>query len=450
MKVLVDLTAPVRRRDYLTTGLILALVKYAGDVVIFWFLAHWFWTPMHYVQSVWSLLTSAQGGHQGLVFALALWTLPFIWVGFTLSVRRAKNAGLSELTAIWFFVPFANYLMMAALCLSPDDRQARVADGEPSSTTERTQSRLVAATLGISAGLAIALVMVGVSVLFLRTYGVALFFLTPFAMGAVTTAVFNARFRSTASETIGVTLALFGFTAAAMTMLAIEGLVCLLMALPLAIGLGLVGALFARGSLRDRPQSLGLVSLLLFLLPVSAFVEPARGPVLHEVRSSVDVDASPTDVWQLVVAFPALPQPTDWIFTSGIAYPTQARIEGAGVGAIRYCEFSTGAFVEPITAWEPGVRLAFDVIASPPPLREWSPYRQLAPPHLDGYLQSRRGEFRLIALPDGRTRLEGSTWYELKVGPDAYWRMFSDALIRRIHLRVLNHVKVLAEASRGD
>ena len=103
--------------------------------------------------------------------------------------------------------------------------------------------------------------------------------------------------------------------------------------------------------------------------------------------------------------------------------------------------FSTGAFVEPITAWEPGCRLAFDVAASPPPLRELGLYAEVAPPHLDNYLRSRRGEFRLIVLPGNRTRLEGSTWYELEMAPEGYRQLIGDALIHRIHLRVLDHIK---------
>jgi hypothetical protein len=103
---------------------------------------------------------------------------------------------------------------------------------------------------------------------------------------------------------------------------------------------------------------------------------------------------------------------------------------------MRYCTFSTGSFVEPITRWEPGRRLSFDVTDSPAPMRELSPYRGVSPPHLDGYLRSKRGEFRLVDLGDGRTRLEGSTWYELEMAPEAYWQIFSDALIHRIHERV--------------
>lgn len=112
---------------------------------------------------------------------------------------------------------------------------------------------------------------------------------------------------------------------------------------------------------------------------------------------------------------------------------------------MRYCVFSTGAFVEPITRWEPGRRLSFHVSAQPRPLHEWSPYADIAPPHLDGYFRSRRGEFRLTPLAGGRTLLEGSTWYEMHLEPAGYWMLFGDALIGRIHRRVLEHIRVNAE-----
>jgi hypothetical protein len=114
---------------------------------------------------------------------------------------------------------------------------------------------------------------------------------------------------------------------------------------------------------------------------------------------------------------------------------------------VRYCVFPRGAFVEPITRWDPGATLAFDVTASPPPMTEWSPYRNVHPPHLDGFLRARRGEFRLVALDGGRTRLEGRTWYEIEMGPEAYWQLWSDSMIHRIHMRVLEQIKREAEGS---
>ena len=58
----------------------------------------------------------------------------------------------------------------------------------------------------------------------------------------------------------------------------------------------------------------------------------------------------------------------------------------------------------------------------------------------------RGGEFRLLALPGARTRLEGRTFYEMKVAPAAYWSLWSDAVIHAIHERVLAHIKQRAEA----
>ena len=106
---------------------------------------------------------------------------------------------------------------------------------------------------------------------------------------------------------------------------------------------------------------------------------------------------------------------------------------------MRYCEFSTGPFVEPITVWEPPNRLSFDVAKQPPSMREWSPYEVVHAPHVVGTMQSLRGEFRISALPNGRSRLQGTTWYRLKMSPDAYWTLFADEIVHVIHMRVLRH-----------
>ncbi|HXQ77825.1 MAG TPA: hypothetical protein VN797_06445, partial [Gemmatimonadaceae bacterium] len=52
-----------------------------------------------------------------------------------------------------------------------------------------------------------------------------------------------------------------------------------------------------------------------------------------------------------------------------------------------------------------------------------------------------RGEFRMIGLPNGQTRLEGHTWYSVAIYPQGYWRAASELLLHRIHRRVLDQVK---------
>lgn len=53
---------------------------------------------------------------------------------------------------------------------------------------------------------------------------------------------------------------------------------------------------------------------------------------------------------------------------------------------------------------------------------------------------------RLTALSGGRTRLAEPTGCRHRIAPAGYWRLWSDAVLYRIHTRVLNHVARLAEA----
>ncbi len=134
------------------------------------------------------------------------------------------------------------------------------------------------------------------------------------------------------------------------------------------------------------------------------------------------------------------------IFRAGIAYPTRAEIQGTGVGAVRHCMFSTGAFVEPITIWNEPSLLRFSVEQNPAPMEEWTMYEKIHPPHLEGFFVSQQGEFRLIQVSQNMTLLKGTTWYHHNLWPESYWKVWSDFVIHTIHRRVLRHIKLTAES----
>lgn len=117
---------------------------------------------------------------------------------------------------------------------------------------------------------------------------------------------------------------------------------------------------------------------------------PYTAPV-RQVTTKVEIQAPIQTIWDTVIAFPEIKVPPTGLFAIGIAYPIQARIDGCGVGAVRHCVFSTGSFVEPISAWEPPTLLAFDVAEVPPPLREISIYGAIETPHLAGHMVSKKG-----------------------------------------------------------
>ena len=295
--------------------------------------------------------------------------------------------------------------------------------------------------------------MVWISVYGFASYGAVLFFATPFAMGAASATVANARETTSRKRSVG--LAILGtlFTGLALSLVGVEGLICLAMAMPFACLLSFLGALVGWSivqSARRPRQTMAMIAVL----PLLAFGEARTAvPTMRQVTTTVEIDAPPSKVWTNVVGFSDLPPPeglAELPFELGVAYPMRAKIAGTGVGAIRRCEFSTGAFVEPIRVWDEPNRLAFDVAEQPPAMHELSFWKNVQTLHLQGYMVSHGGEFRLIALPNDRTRLEGTTHYTLDVFPEVYWTPWAEVLLHAIHHRVLLHVKHLSEGETAS
>lgn len=436
--------ARVDRRSYAAVGFGLMGLKYAIDVVVMWLIAGQFWNPLRYFSPV---LVMREGGFEVApelrtvaTIAMAIWALPFLWVGVSMSTRRAIDAGLRAPVGLLFFVPLVNLIVIAMLCTLPSRPprlDARAVEGVRS-------TRVVLAALGLTAALSVGMTVLSTFVA--AQYGAALFVGTPFALGFFVGWILN-RDQSVAwRTTIGVTTLGLLTSGAALMLFALEGLLCLAMAFPLAWVLGTMGAVLGKlvGDAGHRGAR-GLGAVLVALPALLAFETGAPSRPEREVITAIDVPAPPQAVWDSVVGWSELPADNlPWFFAAGIAYPVRARLEGRGVGAVRYCEFSTGPFVEPITAWDEPNRLAFDVRSQPPAMHEWSFWDRVDAPHLEGFMVSHRGEFRLIDLGNGRTRLEGSTWYHLDIWPQAYWAPLADALLHSIHHRVLEHVRNLS------
>ena len=286
------------------------------------------------------------------------------------------------------------------------------------------------------------LIVGGIGLLHNGLYGFAIFIVWPVLFGGLASWLF----RPTTALRAAAIGALTGMVAVcSLLAIGLEGLGCIVMTLPLAVPLSALGSCLVYLSEPSKLATRGGAAMLLLLPPASIVWDAQARPPVFEVHSAITIAAPPERVWKHVVTFSELPEPREWFFRAGLAYPKRARIEGSGAGAIRYCEFSTGPFMEPIEVWDEPRLLRFRVTENPAPMHEWSPYAQVLPRHLHGYLISKQGQFRLTRLPGNRTLLEGTTWYQHGLWPAAYWRWWSDAIIHRIHLRVLNHIRTLAE-----
>lgn len=439
----------VLRASYAASGLGLAVFKYVCEAILMLAVAGVWLSPLDFLNP--SLLARQElllAAPEWLGWAYFAWNLPFVWIAISMSVRRASTAGWSPWLGLFVLLPVVGLVEMLLLSLAPDRApQAwtpNASDVDRPATGERFGMCGLRAML---AGVAVGVAMLFICIYFVESYGAALFLGTPLVMGATTGYFHNRPAAKSVTSSAVVGLLLLTTAGGIMLAFALEGAICLVMAAPIVAPLGFVGIFLGRAVARVSGQTSATTLPLFIVLPLFAGAEATvhRMPV-YCVVTTVEVNAPPEDVWPFVVSFPDLDEPTEWFFRCGIACPQRARIEGSGVGAVRHCEFTTGDFVEPITAWEPPHRLAFDVTSQPDPMVELSPYRHVHPPHLaDQSLKSRKGEFRLVALPNGTTRLEGRTWYTFEMHPQAYWTLWSDLAIHAIHRRVLLHIKQLAE-----
>jgi len=233
---------------------------------------------------------------------------------------------------------------------------------------------------------------------------------------------------------------------------AMEGVVCVVMAIPVVGVLALIGALIGNwlAQLITRPAGqVQSAAWLLVLLVAGGEVITPPAPLEDTVSSVVVIDATPAQVWAQLKDIRGLSKPTEPLFVLGVAHPLEAYVVGEGrVGAQRICRLSTGDMPELISVWNPGKELKFTVLDTPPAMREATFFgRDLDAPHLHSTYASLDGGFRLEALPDGRTRLIGTSRYALTIAPSTYWNLWTRAIVAQVQLRVMNHVKAQAEAS---
>lgn len=214
-----------------------------------------------------------------------------------------------------------------------------------------------------------------------------------------------------------------------------EGVICLIIVSPLLYGGVLAGAILGRFWFA-RTDGWLQVSVLpvLALAAMAESLQPA--PHAGVVTDALLIHAPPSQVWPHVLEFPAITeQPGYWLFQLGLPYPELTTGGGEAVGASRECRFSKGAvFGETVARVEPHRFLTFDIVSIPPD------------PELVGHLDPHRGEFELRDNGDGTTTLVGRTWYTLHVRPTWYFDAWTHSIFREVHLRVMRHIKTLAEA----
>ena len=229
-----------------------------------------------------------------------------------------------------------------------------------------------------------------------------------------------------------------------------EGLICIVVWLPLTVILSAVGGLIAWGVRRVRTgrQSIVLASvaaLPFVVAPVEAqFEDPQHGRV---VEDRIVIDAPPSVVWEQIREVPAIGAAElgpSFAHAIGFPRPIDARLEGTGVGSVRYASFEGDVtFVERVTEWEETRELAFTIDAGAVPPTTFDTHVAVG----GRYFDVLEGRYRIHNLGDGRVELALASTHRLSTRFNAYTRIWTDLFMRDIQQNILAVIRDRSEAA---
>lgn len=204
---------------------------------------------------------------------LLLTALPFIWVGTVMTLRRLRDCDLPLPLVVLFFLPLINLIFFGILSALPSSSSS----DKPSRFSGRIGQIIPEGEFGSAVfGIATTVFLTSLEIVFttngLGNYGWGLFVGIPFFLGLSSTLIYSFHRPRSLGMCLLVTTKATGLLGVLLFAVAIEGFICLAMALPLALVLALFGS-FIGWVLQKRPSftpsTLRVVSLGFLLLPDS-------------------------------------------------------------------------------------------------------------------------------------------------------------------------------------
>lgn len=232
-------------------------------------------------------------------------------------------------------------------------------------------------------------------------------------------------------------------------LLGMEGMICIVMALPLMLVLAsLGGALGGAAALRANATALPILVLLPYVVgPMERGRElPTQ---LAETRTTIDVAAPPNVVWPLVASVDSIRSDEERpaLYTAmGFPHPVSAVIDRPSVGGVRLATFTGGlVFTEKVTDWDRGRRLRFTIRANTDaiPPSTLDPHVTIGGPYFDVMA----GTYELQPLAGGGTRIVLTSEHRVTTPFNAYAAMWTDLVMRSIQSSILDIIKARAERS---
>lgn len=225
-----------------------------------------------------------------------------------------------------------------------------------------------------------------------------------------------------------------------------EGMICVVMALPLMLGGALAGGLLAHlRRARASRNDLGAVLLLpIALMPIESRLTPTDRASTTE--SSIVIASTPTRVWDEIASVDTIraEERGRALYTSiGFPAPLAATLDIAQEGGVRRASFEHGVlFIETITDWEPERFLAF---AIDPVFDETAPALD---PHVrigGEFFDVLEGSYTIEPIDSMQVRLVLRSQHRVRTRFNTYAGWWADRIMSSVQGEILRVIKARAE-----
>ncbi len=229
----------------------------------------------------------------------------------------------------------------------------------------------------------------------------------------------------------------------------VEGLICMIFALPGAVVCSMVGGVLGGALARFLRAKRGTVACLAFLPFLLAPLETIINPPVQtrEVSTEITIHAPSSIVWQnieRVRPIQAAEMPDSWAQRIGFPRPVEATLSYEGVGGVRHASFERGLlFIETVNAWETERLLSFTIRADTSHIPATTLDEHVT---IGGrYFDVLYGEYRIEASTNGTVILHLTSRQRLSTDFNAYAGLWTDAVMRTLQNSILGVVKSRCE-----
>ena len=275
----------VGRAEYAAVGLIGVAIKHNLDrLIALAFFANNlnflnYWAPLGKA----ARLDHLSNREAKFLATLLLFSVPFLWVGVAMTVKRLRDAGQPVWLVVLFFFPVINVLFFLALCALPPRERAEESEGAPwpgptGLSGMIPSSPLGSAVLSIFLTSVLGLVFLTLGTLVIGAYGWGLFVALPFCLGMFSVLLYSYHSPRDWWTCLNVALLPVGILGVTLILVAMEGVICVLMAAPFALGLAALGGMlgYTIQAHHWRPkQTPAMLSIVILLIPASFGIEHA-------------------------------------------------------------------------------------------------------------------------------------------------------------------------------